>query len=182
MLIVNYLPTFSGHAIFLQRVIPLIKEKGYRVEVLTGDFGKYPHHDCIDAVEIHRVRFDPQEREGGLRFTLRVLAFLFQHRRDFDILHAHGNMYHYGLLIMACKVLRKKIIMHMVLMGADDPESIKSQFNKLKTARFKFFSLIDRFIYLSRPIGESCARAGLPSNKLRLVPQGTDTQRFLPRE
>jgi glycosyltransferase involved in cell wall biosynthesis len=76
--------------------------------------------------------------------------------------------------------LRKKIVMQMVLMGADDPESLKLQYHKLRSVRLGILARMDRFIYISTPLGDSCRRTGLPAGKLCHIPQGVDTQRFCP--
>jgi glycosyltransferase involved in cell wall biosynthesis len=178
MFILNYLPTFSGHAIYLHRIIPLMKEKGYQVEILTSNLGEHPRLDCIDGVSIHRVRLAPDEREAYLRFSFRILLFLFRYRRRFDILHWHGNLDPYGVLTFTCKVLRKRVITQMVLMGSDDPESLKAQY-RVVSQRIRL-SLIDRFIPVSSPLYKRCVSAGFPPHKLRQIPQGVDTQKFHP--
>ncbi len=179
MLILEYAPIFSGHAIYLQMLLPYIKENGYNVEILSGDFLRYPSEEIIDSFKIHRFPFNPQEKRWELLLTLRVLRFLFQHRNEFDILHFHGHMDYYGLLTLFCKCFRKKIIMQMVLLGADDPESLMSQYGFMYY-RLKILSYIDRFIHISRPIGDCCLRAGFSVSKLRYIPQGVDINKFSP--
>ena len=174
----NYLPALSGHAIYLHKLIPLFKSKGYGVEVLAGNSGGYPRRECIDGLVVHRVRFDRSERQTFLRFTFRILVFLFWHRRTFDILHWHGNLDAYGLLPLACKILGKKSILQMVLMGSDDPDSLRAQY-RLVPERSRL-AATDRFTIISSPLHERCVRAGFPLDKLRHIPQGVDVQKFCP--
>lgn len=179
MLITEYLPIFSGHAIYLQAMLPKFIDNGYSVEILTCDFQRLPPHEIIGGMNVHRLPFDPQAPKWEILLTVRILRFLFQHRHEFDILHFHGHVDYYGALTLFCMCFHKKIIMQMVLMGADDPESLRAKY-KFMTARLKILALIDRFIHISRPLGESCQRAGFPVSKLRYIPQGVDVERFKP--
>lgn len=179
MLITEYLPIFSGHAIYLQAMLPKFIAEGYAVEILTCDFQRLPPYERIDGIMVHRLPFDPQAPKWELLLTIRILRFLFQHRHEFDVLHFHGHMDYYGALTLFCKCFRKKIIMQMVLMGADDPESLRDKY-KFMALRLKILSHIDRFIHISRPLGESCLRAGFSGSRLRYIPQGVDIERFQP--
>lgn len=179
MLIKEYLPIFSGHAIYLQAILPKFIADGYAVKILTCDFQRLPPYECIDGVDVHRLPFDPQSPKWEALLTLRILRFLFLHRHEFDVLHFHGHMDYYGALTLFCKCFRKKIIMQMVLMGADDPESLRDKY-KMMSLRLKILAHIDRFIHISRPLGESCLRAGFSGSRLRYIPQGVDIERFRP--
>ncbi|MCG2684007.1 MAG: glycosyltransferase family 4 protein [Planctomycetales bacterium] len=156
-----------------------MQAEGYEVAVLTSKFERCSSMDCIDGVTVHRIPLDPKQHKSEMRFALRIVRFLVSHRNDFDLLHVNGHMDHYGLLTLCCKVLRKKILMQMVLMGSDDPESLKVQF-RFMAARLRILRCMDRFLYISEPIGESCKIAGFPQSKLRFIPQGVDTLRFHP--
>jgi glycosyltransferase involved in cell wall biosynthesis len=107
------------------------------------------------------------------------MAFLIRNRSSYEIVHITGFMDRYALLTLACKALRKRIIMQMVLLGSDDPLSLKANF-RLMRVRLGLMRIMDRFIFISRPIGESCVKAGLPTAKLRYIPQGVDLCRFTP--
>jgi len=179
MLITEYLPIFSGHAIYLQTILPKFIAEGYAVEILTCDFQRLPQYERMDGINVHRLPFDPQAPKWELLLTARILRFLFRHRHEFDVLHFHGHLDYYGALTLFCKCFRKKIIMQMVLMGADDPETLRDIY-KLKAIRLNILSHIDRFIHISRPLGESCLRAGFSGSKLRYIPQGVDIERFQP--
>lgn len=179
MLITEYLPIFSGHAIYLQAILPKFIEEGYDVEILTCDFQRLKAHEIINGINVYRLSFDPQDPIWEAHLTVRILKFLFQHRNKFDILHFHGHVDYYGALTMFCKCFHKKIIMQMVLMGADDPQSLRDRY-KLMGLRLKILSQIDRFIHISRPLGESCLHAGFSASKLRYIPQGVDIGRFQP--
>lgn len=179
MLNTEYHPVFSGHAIYLRRLMGHIQRKGYRVSVLTGDFGKLPAEDKLDGIDIHRFSYDPHEKGREIKMSLRIISFLFRKRKTYDILHFHGHLDYYGLITLFCKVFRKKIIMHMVLLGSDDPLTLLQTY-KIMKIRLKLLSLIDRFICISRILGESYLKAGMPPQKLVYIPQGVDMGIFNP--
>ena len=175
----EYLPLFSGHAIYLQMLLPHITKQGYHVEILTCDFNRFSPQECIDGVWVHRLAFNPHAKRWEVMLTYRILRFLFQHRNEFDVLHFHGHMDYFGALTIFCKCFRKKIIMQMVLMGADDPESLRQSY-RFMSIRLKILSHIDRFIHISKPLGDSCIMSGISQSKLRYIPQGVDINKFSP--
>ena len=91
----------------------------------------------------------------------------------------HGHVDLYGLIALFCKLYNKKIVMQMVLMGSDDPLTIKKSY-KLMWARFPLFKLMDKFICISSPLVQACLDAGIPENKVILIPQGVNNLKFSP--
>ena len=179
MLLTEYLPIFSGHAIYLDTLLPFFKQKNYLVKILANDFNRLPAHEEINGILVDRIRFYNNNKHWELRQSFAILKYLFKHRNNFDILHFHGHMDHYGLLALFCKLFKKRSIMQMVLVGTDDPLTIRHGY-KLMWFRFKLFLQIDSFICISKALVNTCQQANIPENKIFYIPQGVDTTRFYP--
>lgn len=179
MLLLEFHPIFTGHGIYLQQLIKHLKRYGCEVSILAADFNALPSHEIVDGVEVFRFRFSHGEKYWELKLALRVMKLLFSHRNRYDVLHINGHLDIYGLLTVFNFLTRKHTITQMVLLGADDPMTIMRTY-KFMRLRFRVLSLMDRFFCISRKIGESYQSAGLPMDKLVYIPQGVDTDRFVP--
>ena len=179
MLIMDYLPLFSGHAIYLQRLIREIQEVGTEVTILTPDFYRLAQCEILNGVEVRRFHFHPTESRWGLKVALRVMAYLISNINKFNILHIHGYLDIYGLMTVFNKLLGKRTIAQLVLLGADDPVTIGLRY-KFKLIRMRLIAMLDRVMVISKPIAASYLQAELPEEKLVYIPQGVDTQVFRP--
>lgn len=173
----EYYPVFSGHGIYLRSLFNYMDLNKYSISIVTGNLDNSVTNEKCDNIEIQRVKYEPWKKYWEIRVTAALLKHLILHAGTFDVVHLHGHIDMYGLLTLFCKIFRKKIVMQMVLLGADDALTIKKNY-KLMWLRFPLFSKMDRFLHISKPIASSCIRAGLPMNKLVYMPQGVDLQKF----
>ena len=175
-----YSPYFAGRAIYLEKnVFKIFSGKGVENIVITANFDDLPHEEIINGVIIHRL---PLKKKGGkniLVFTLKSIIYLFKIRSHYQIIHMHGFWDIYGLLTLFGKIFRKKTILHMTLIGSDDPLAIIKSYKFMKL-RFKWISQIDAFISISSPMSDNYRKTNLPSEKLYQIPNGVDTKVFSP--
>lgn len=175
-----YPPYFTGHGYYLdQRVFKTFKEKGIDNIIITANFDDKPEDEIKNGVEIHRVPLKKESSKGYFFLPLRAFPYLFKIRNQFSIIHMHGFWDMYGLLILFAKIFRKKTILHMVLLGHDDPAAIEKSY-KFMWLRFKYLSKINAFIALSSPMTESYKKVSLPKERIFQIPQGVDIKQFHP--
>ena len=179
MLMMEYFPIFTGHGVYLQGLIKKLNNLNCEISVLTPNYHEFPNHEKIDGINIHRFDFDIHDKKWELKFALGVIYYLFKNLKYYDILHINGHLDIYGFLTIFNKLLGKRIVSQMVLLGSDDPMTILKQY-KYMNIRFKILSLIDRFLCISKVLAESYIEAGLPPGKLTYIPQGVDIDRFRP--
>lgn len=179
MLLLEYRPVFTGHGIYLDQLIRELKQLNCEVSILAADFHKFPDCELIDSINVFRFPFSHQEKCWELKLAIRVIRFLHRHHFEYDILHIHGHLDIYGLLTTYNKLMGKHTVSQMVLLGADDPMTLKSIY-KLMDMRLKILSMIDRFLCISRALQDSCLRANLSPEKVTYIPQGVDVGRFRP--
>lgn len=177
--ILEYLPIFSGHAIFLHRLTPKLKQKGVDVRVLAGDFGELPRTEVLDGLQIDRFPFDPNQRHPFLSASLSAAAFLLRNRRSIDILHLNGFLDIYGIVTRTARLLRKGVVLQLVLLGSDDPETVATDY-RFPKLRISTYAKADRILCISPQLVDSCLRCGINREKIAYVPQGVETDRFHP--
>jgi glycosyltransferase involved in cell wall biosynthesis len=172
-------PFYTGHGIYLIKLHRYLAKLGYRYTVVTPrQLHSVPKSEIIDGIQVHRLEaFDKQR---FLRFYLQTLVYLFKQRKTYRVIHINSFQDRFLLLLLLTKVLRKKVVVQMALMGADDPLTFLRMF---KFGKFRFFlirKLTDRFFPISTPIEQSCLDAGVPPAKIHKIFQGVDTQAFAP--
>lgn len=177
--IFEYYPVFTGHGIYLDRLFSFIDKEVFENRMLTCSYKKFPAQDRHHDVLINRFDFKPGGRLSELRHSFQIVKYLIRNRNSFDVLHLHGHIDIYGLIALCCRALNKKLVMQMVLMGVDDPMTIKRNY-RLMFLRFYLLLLVDKFICISRQIVKSAQTAGIPSHKVAYVPQGVDAAHFAP--
>jgi glycosyltransferase involved in cell wall biosynthesis len=175
----EYPPLFAGHGIYLHRLAPALQEAGACIQVLTGDFGRLPRHETLDGVPVHRIPHHPRRRYWEHRSAARASLALIRRRRQFDVLHLNGFADPVGLIGSTARLLRKGVVLQLVLLGTDDPETILSRY-RFPALRRWALTRAHRIICISPPLRESAVRAGLPPDRVVFVPQGVDTSRFRP--
>lgn len=100
-------------------------------------------------------------------WSLRLLWMLFLKRRDYDLVHMH-QLWWGGLLVpVLIRLLGKKAIYHMTLLGSDNPSALAAQsLGWLKLALFKQYHAL---IGLTPALVQDCHRNNLGS-KLLILP------------
>ena len=91
-----------------------------------------------------------------------------------DIIHFHGFSCRNGILRVLLRLAGKRAVLKMTSHGLDDPLSIK----KTSSLRWTLFKRFDAYVGLTPAFTESYEKAGLNSEKYRLIPNGVDMNRF----
>jgi glycosyltransferase involved in cell wall biosynthesis len=99
-----------------------------------------------------------------------------------EVLHAHtlGDALYSSWLFARLRGL--PLIFEMTLMGTDDALSFADNRNRFNRLRNRIFRLCDGYVAISPALARAYERAGLPQEKLRVIPQGVDVERFRPAE
>jgi len=175
-----YRPYFAGRAVYLEKeVFKEFHKNGIENIVVTADYDNLPKHEIIDNVEVYRIPIRRNCKKWNLIFSAKAILCLLKIRDKFKIIHLHGLWDIYGFFTIFSKLFRKKIILHMTLLGNDDPVAIMKMY-KLMNIRFRLLSKIDAFIPISSPMSNSYRKTILPQAKLHQIHNGVDTELFFP--
>ena len=147
------------------------------VHVLTTSVDPaLPRHDRIDDIPVTRIRVDVRSDVSKLRAFRRMVIDLVRLVRRADIVHLHGYSTKNVLATIIAKAFRKPVVMSLHTAGFDEPAVIEQQGS---LALWAFLSA-DLYLSVSRGLVETYLAAGLPADKIRLVPNGIDIDRFRP--
>lgn len=172
-------PFYTGHGIYLIKLHRYLEKLGYQYTVVTPrQLRHVPASETIAGIQVDRLEAYSEQR--FMRFYMQTLWYLIRRRSTYKIIHINSFHDRFLLLLLLAKLLGKKVVVQMALLGSDDPLTFLRTF-KFGAIRFYLITLLtDRFFPISTPIEQSCLDAGVPARKIRKIFQGVDTERFAP--
>jgi glycosyltransferase involved in cell wall biosynthesis len=185
MVIQRFRPEFSGQGIQVEHLCRALARRGAEPMVLASIRGGPSEWEACEGFRVRRVRCDLLPGSTSLgsvwmpTFGLRVLMALLLEPKV-DVVHVHGlNDGIYGAYAF-CRLRGVPLVFEMTLMGVDDPSSALATRQMFAGARRRVFRGCDAYVAMSRAFLPSYARAGMPPDRLHVIPQGVDTGRFRP--
>ena len=201
----HYYPNFAGTAVQGQMIFNQMVEDGYKVQVIAAAdhkakelAGKEIYKDNLKIKYlpvIHRRNWYSSRNYSFVRklsayinglinnlsYSLQVSRLLWRNGQINDIVHLH-SINEFSFLIEWCvKVRGMHPLVHMTLLGSDDPKSILQKGKPLfKYLTFLSFHLSEAIISLSSAQTESCRQAGIDMNKVHEIPCAVNLQVFHP--
>jgi glycosyltransferase involved in cell wall biosynthesis len=175
----EFLPFYTGHGIYLIKLHRYLEKLGYRYTIVTKRLKpELPKSEVVDGIPVERL--EVYDAANFLQFYLKTIAFMIRHRSQYRVIHINSYHDRFLLLLLVAKLLRKKVVVQMALLGTDDPQTFLKTYS-LSRLRFAFIKLwTDRFFPISTPIEKSCLDAGVPPRKITKIFQGVDLKRFVP--
>ena len=135
-----------------------------------------PPVEVIDGVTVYRVHIDVSRRISKAAAALQMARHLLRARRTYDIIHVHGFSQKNVPVAVAARVLGKPLVMTLHTSGQDEPDSVRQR----GALPYWAFRSPDLVMSVSDGLVEQWRKAGLPQDRLRVVPNGIDTARFAP--
>ena len=175
----EFLPFYTGHGIYLIKLHRYLERLGYRYTIVTKRLKpELPKSEVVDGIPVERL--EVYDAGNFLQFYLQTIAYMIRHRSEYRVIHINSYHDRFLLLLLTAKLLRKKVVVQMALLGTDDPQTFLKTY-RLSRLRFAFIKLwTDRFFPISTPIEKSCLDAGVPARKITKIFQGVDLKRFVP--
>lgn len=171
-----YYPEVSGAGLQCRALIQALGER-VRFVVLTTTFDRsLPLADGVDGVPVHRVPVDPRRPASKIVAAVRMIRLFSRIAGDLQIVQLHGFSQKNLLLVVLARLYGKRIIQKMTSAGHDDPSAMRAR----GPVTFRTYSMADRFVSVSPRLSALYRRSGLPSARLREIPNGVDTDRFRP--
>jgi len=175
----EFLPFYTGHGIYLIKLHRYLEKLGYRYTIVTKRLKpELPKSEVVDGIPVERL--EVYDAANFLQFYLKTIAFMIRRRSEYRVIHINSYHDRFLLLLLVAKLMRKKVVVQMALLGTDDPQTFLKTYS-LSRLRFAFIKLwTDRFFPISTPIEKSCLDAGVPPRKITKIFQGVDLKRFVP--
>lgn len=130
--------------------------------------------ETIGRIKIFRINLYPGNIVSEILSFFAIPYIFFKISRRVDIFHMHGYTRKSCLITILAKIFQKKIIVKTTSLGIDDPLSIK----KRRFVSPQIYYLIDAYVVTSPAQKESCRISGLPENKIFMIPNGVNLNRF----
>lgn len=147
------------------------------VQILTTSVDPVlPRHDHVDGVPVTRIRVDVRSAVSRIRAVRRMILDLCRLVRRADVVHVHGYSSKNVLVTAIAKLFRRPIVMSLHTAGFDEPAAI-ARSGRLAT---RVFRAADLYLSVSPGLVDAYLSAGMPPERILLVPNGIDTKRFAP--
>jgi glycosyltransferase involved in cell wall biosynthesis len=173
-----YHPEISAAAVQCRAAAAAIGGRA-RVSVLTTAVDpSLPSLDTIDGVSVHRVAVDVRSRASKALASLRLGQWMLKAAGSYDVVHVHGCSQKNVPVAILARLLGKPIVLSLHTSGQDEPAVVK------RRGALAYWALTRaRLVLCVSP--DLCMRwtaANLPADRLRLTPNGVDTDRFRPAD
>lgn len=187
MVIQRFRPRFSGQGEQLELLCRTLVRRGIEPTVITSAYEQPTGEEHCDGYRVVRVHSDLFGQTGsrsrlrvrGPVLAMRTFARLY---RDgpFDLVHVHAlSDALYGGWLWA-RWTRRPVLFEMTLLGVDDAVTVLESPHWLAPLRHALFRRCDGYVAISPALERKYHEAGLPPEKLRLMPQGVDITEFRP--
>lgn len=171
-----YYPELSGAGLQCRSLVQALAGDVDFSILTTTTNRRLPARDTRDGVGVMRVFVDPSSVWSRTVAALRIIRAFAAEARRFSIVHLHGFSSKSILIVVLALLGGKKIALKLTSFGDDDPLSIRRR-GWLTAWCYRRANL---FLAVSPRFVESYAAAGLPSDRLLIIANGVDLQRFRP--
>jgi glycosyltransferase involved in cell wall biosynthesis len=155
-----------------------LEEQGIQAMLLGDLRDAGAAFERIDGIRTHWIEPLPENPSYFqlLAYWGRVGVALMRLRASFDVLHVHSAAFEQSGAVPLARMLRKRVLVR---------SSISGEFQGLGRSRSgrlqrRALAVCDAFVVLSRRLAEEYVESGLPPNRLNLIPNGVDEDRYKP--
>ena len=186
MVIQKFRPDFSGHGVQVEDLCRQLAARGVRSRIISAIRGRPSETEQCDGYTVRRLRSDLVPGSAGVSslwmptFAVRTRSDLNGLGAELDLVHVHAQT---DALYGAWSVCRRRnipLVLEMTLLGDDDPQTVLDKRQRFAGFRERVYRDCDAYVVMSRAFLPGCAAAGLPPERLHLIPQGVETSRFRP--
>jgi L-malate glycosyltransferase len=180
MVSVLFPPSFGGASVQSIRLAKELIRQGEQVEFITdngkGQTMKNEIHDGLTVTRLSTYSDNLLSKLRELIFSIKLVMFVAG-RPDIKIVHFHAIR---GMELLAFPFLRllgKKVILKLTLVGVDDPLAFKSR--KLLSPFFMFgLKAAHAMVAISKELKERAGLAGFGDNIVKIIYNGFDETHF----
>ena len=180
MLSPQFRPVVGGYERAAERLSAGLAEAGLRVVVISERReGAWQPVERIDGYEVRRLPCLYRRHLHATTSLLSFAAFLLRHGRDFDVWHVHQYGLHAGLAIALSKVLRRPLVLKLT---SSRQMGIRPALGVGTTGRILGFLHrgVTACVATSAETREEAVNFGIPSQHVRVIPNGVDGRQFCP--
>ena len=171
-----YYPEISAAGVQCRAVAAALGGR-VRFSVMTTAVDRsLPATDTVDDVIVHRLAVDVRSRRSRADAAVRLVARGLRAVQSCDVVHLHGCSRKNVPATALARLLGKRIVLTLHTAGQDEPLVVRRG-GRLAYWAFKSADLV---LSVSPYLSARYREADLPGERLRLTPNGVDTNRFRP--
>jgi glycosyltransferase involved in cell wall biosynthesis len=171
-----YYPEISAAGLQCQAVASVLRGRARMSVLVTAVDPSLPSADRVDDVAVTRVGVDVRSRVSKASASIRLIAKLAGLLPAVDVIHIHGVSQKNVPIALMAHLLRKPVVLTLHTSGQDEPQ-VADQRGRLSSWAFRSARLV---LPVSPNLVRRCTDAGMPADRVRLTPNGIDTERFRP--
>jgi L-malate glycosyltransferase len=171
-------PFFAGAAVQAIYLAEQLTKRGFDIQFVTDNYAGRTVDEHYHGLKVHRFSTfsaNPSLLKETL-YLVRLYWYILTNPR-FKIVHFHSIKGYEAFLFPLIKMLGRKIVLKLTLVGVDDPVA----FSRRKVGRQILLGLkfVDCFVAISTKLKELALASGIPATKVRLIYNGTNTAKFI---
>jgi glycosyltransferase involved in cell wall biosynthesis len=176
MTIQAFAPTVGGGELQLERLLPLLHQRGIRACVLTRAVAGMPRRDVVAGTNVYRTRVAGETPAASAVYVTESLAQLLRAWQRIDVVHAHGALSP-ATIALAARALGKRCV--VTILGAGPPGDLarlrRKPAGRLRLALLARFAT---FIALSSEVATELRAAGVPGMHVVVIANGVDLTEY----
>ena len=171
-----YYPEISAAAVQCRAVAAAIGDRAQLSVLTTAVDPSLPANDEVDGRAVARVPVDVRSGASKALASVRLARHVLRASGTYDMIHVHGFSQKNVPVSILARLLGKPIVLTLHTAGQDEFDVVR---RRSRLAAWAFTSA-DQTTAVSPGLVERWRAAGLPANRISLVPNGIDTRRFRP--
>jgi glycosyltransferase involved in cell wall biosynthesis len=171
-----YHPEISSSGVQCRDVARLLAGQTDVRVLTTAVDRRLPRMDVVDGVDVRRIYVDVTSRVSKLVATLHMLLALTRLVRWADVIHLHGFSTKNLIVTAMAKLFGRSLVLSLHTADHDEAPAIRRHGRMAWWA----FTHVDHYLSVSPRLIDAYLAEGLAPERIRLVPNGIDLQRFRP--
>ncbi len=172
-------PNYAGSSIQAFRLSGQLQRLALQPMIVSANLSGGPSYENFRGIPLWRLPVSSSPALQVPSFSVALVRFLIRHRREYDVIHAHGTMQHVVAAFVG-RLLGKPAILKVAMADSDiafqRQGRLSGRVNRLLVARF------DRYIATTEAIAAEFPAQGLDASRVRLIPNGVDTDTYMPAD
>jgi glycosyltransferase involved in cell wall biosynthesis len=173
-----YHPEISSSAVQCRDMARLLAGRAETRVLTTAIDHRIPRRDVVDGVRVSRVFVDVTSRASKAVASLRMIAALLRLVPWCDVVHIHGFSTKNVIVTAAATLFRRPVVISLHTAGFDEADAIRQH----SPMAWWAFTRADLYLSVSAGLVDAYLAAGLPQDRIQLVPNGIDIDRFRPAD
>lgn len=170
-------PEYSGAALQALTLAHELRRRGHAVEFVTNRWPGLAESGEVDGFPVRRLEPGRWRKHREFRLWYNLCRFVWQRRRDFDILHSHGAYYTHAFIGVLGRMAGLKSLVKASLANDDLLDLDRPLIGYLHRQMLR---RIGAYVGISEDLVQEFRAGGLDPGRIHHIPNGVDTARFFP--